>query len=549
MFLQLSSLYLMSLLLIPASAASTHPICTCQPLPDESVRLPNVCVAEPVDPRSSTQITLGLFLLDAQSFPLADVPAKFESQASDLTLTQGAQSTDACGRLLLTLAAHGAAPKGSRAIRLTVAGTRLSMLLDIAEPVAELGDDSAADSRSAQESPAARAAMPELQDSLWRARRGQPSEAGRRLCTDIAGFTFGRAGEDEGQGTAGPASSPISRLGGGAGGRQVGDWDADGWADLATVHHGAGEVHVAHQRGAGRFPSAERYKMTGLPTSLVTADLNGNGHPDLIVADGNSLTVLTNRGDGTFTARRSYALPQPPHALVAGDLRAAGHVDILVLHLAATPLPGISHLVGDGTGGLRLVGSYDLGASPSGLTLGDFDGDGMVEVAVVHSEARLLSILQQNGHGRFTTVRRVPLTALAPEHVAAADLDGNGALDLAIADRLGNGVLLLRNDGHGQFRADAELIPTGPSPGFITFGDFNDDGHVDLAVTHTRLPDTGLLLGRGDGSFAPSFRLALFTAPPISCPATPQGAESRRRRASSMPGGAAALGKPKRDAS
>ena len=67
MFLQLSILYLMSLLLISSSAASTHPICTCQPLPDESVRLPNMCVAEPAEPRSLTQITLGLFLLDAQS--------------------------------------------------------------------------------------------------------------------------------------------------------------------------------------------------------------------------------------------------------------------------------------------------------------------------------------------------------------------------------------------------------------------------------------------------------------------------------------------------
>ena len=123
---------------------------------------------------------------------------------------------------------------------------------------------------------------------------------------------------------------------------------------------------------------------------------------------------------------------------------------------------------------------YAAGANPAAVVAADFDGDGVLDLAVANNGGSTISLLRGNGDGTFQPAVD-SATGTGPLSVAVGDFDGNGKLDLATANSSDVSVLL--GNGDGTFAAPASVpLSDGSSPQSVAVGDFNADGKMDLGV-------------------------------------------------------------------
>jgi len=296
----------------------------------------------------------------------------------------------------------------------------------------------------------------------------------------------------------------------------AGDFNGDGVPDLAVVNMGTspsyvdGTVSVLLGNGDGRFQEARSFAAGSLPSSVTVGDFNGDGVPDLAVANRGSpprymdsgVSVLLGNGDGSFQTARRFATGSMPSSIAVGDFNGDGLPDLAVAN--DHPSMGtVAVLLGNGDGSFQTARSFGAGSHPSGVAVGDFNGDGVPDLAVTNlgSYPTYLdgggSVLLGIGDGSFQTARSFQ-AGHGPSFVALSDFNGDGFLDLAVANNLSNDVSVLFGNGDGSFQA-AQGFWTGSHPSSVVVSDFNGDGLPDLAVAGSS--DVSVLLGIGDGSF------------------------------------------------
>ena len=256
---------------------------------------------------------------------------------------------------------------------------------------------------------------------------------------------------------------------------------------------------------APSFAEPKNYRTGPGPGALAIGDLNGDGRPDLVTANGKAISVLLNGGDGGFPARRDYRAGG--NHLAIGDLNGDGKLD-----LAATAAlfrnPHVSVLLNRGNGSFRAKRDYRTGRGPISLAIGDLNGDRKLDLATANmyqpanSKAFTASVLLNGGGGRFQAPRDYR-TGNNPEAIAIGDVNGDRKLDLLTAND-SDTVSVLLNSGGGRFRAKRDLS-AGPGPYGVAIGDLNGDGKLDLVIPnlgHGDSPPThSVLLNKGDGSF------------------------------------------------
>jgi len=281
----------------------------------------------------------------------------------------------------------------------------------------------------------------------------------------------------------------------------VADFNGDGIPDFATLNYQSRTITASLGNGDGTFRAAASIPIGKFPNAFTVADFNGDGIPDLAVvynndyvgSAGSFVTVLLGNGDGTFTATAaSPSVGNNPVAIVPGDFNGDGLQDLAVVNQIDST---VTILLGNGDGTfIAAQSSPSTGDNPGGIVAADFNGDGKLDLAILNFGSGALTVLLGNGDGTFTAAA-TPTTDVNPFSVSVADLNGDGIPDLVVGNAGGNLTVLL-GVGDGTFT-------TVQGPAFmenLAIGDFNADGIPDLAGLNGS--ETVTFLGKGDGTFS-----------------------------------------------
>jgi hypothetical protein len=196
-------------------------------------------------------------------------------------------------------------------------------------------------------------------------------------------------------------------------------------------------------------------------------------------ANSNTVSVLLGNGDGSFQAHADYATGTEPESVAVGDFNGDGKLDLVVANANAGTT--VSVLLGNGDGTFQKQVTYDTGYEPVSVSAGDLNGDGKLDLAVATFGGNSVSVLQGNGDGTFQPHVDYQ-TAGGPTSVQLGDLNGDGKLDLAVANYATNTLGVLLGNGDGTFQPEVDY-GAGAFPLSLVLGDFNRDGRLDLAVT------------------------------------------------------------------
>jgi FG-GAP-like repeat len=167
-------------------------------------------------------------------------------------------------------------------------------------------------------------------------------------------------------------------------------------------------------------------------------------------------------------------------------------------------------LLNNGNGTFASAISYGVGSGPESVAVGDFNGDGKPDLAVVNTRTNFLgvlgnsvSVLLGNANGTFANAVSYggvgTGTGIGVASVAVGDFNGDGKPDLAVAAFNNNGVFVLLGNGDGTFATNAGYF-AGSGPSSVTVGDFNGDGKPDLAVADQSSNSVSVLVNNGSGT-------------------------------------------------
>jgi uncharacterized protein (TIGR03437 family) len=306
------------------------------------------------------------------------------------------------------------------------------------------------------------------------------------------------------------------------------DLNGDGKPEIVTACLGNGStpaaVWVSPNSGNGAFSDANPYPAGPAPVSMAAADLNGDGKVDLVVANQSaggadaSLTFLAGNGDGTFQAPATIADlgTDTPVSVLAADLNGDGKPDLAAAFTGGA-IGVVKVFFGNGDGTFQFPASYPAGPRPTYLAAGDFNNDGRLDLVTANGGNGTVSILLANADGTFQP-RPLPFeAAYSPNSLVLTDFNGDGNLDILVgfgnADCIGpdsgsGTIAVLYGLGNGAFQSPT-LDPAGTAPVAATAADLKGDGHPDIVTANPSNDTLTILLAAAGGGFRAPVSLAL----------------------------------------
>jgi hypothetical protein len=256
-----------------------------------------------------------------------------------------------------------------------------------------------------------------------------------------------------------------------------------------------------------------RFPTGGFEGRLAVADVSGDGLPDAIVSTWSAnleighIAILLGDGKGRFSAAQRYPAGAIPYEVVAGDFNGDGIEDIAVTD--GGPIAA-NLLLFFGLGGGRFrPAPYHIGLSTYDIAASDFDGNGTIDLAATFSDGVLLLL----GRGNGTFNAQDPIRERTATGITVADMNDDGKPDIVVSNSpssVHGSVSVFLNDGHGRFRvpltyptgAGVGVTATGVNPLFVRTTDLNGDGHLDVVTSNSDSSDVSVLYGDGTGRLA-----------------------------------------------
>ena len=273
----------------------------------------------------------------------------------------------------------------------------------------------------------------------------------------------------------------------------------------------------------GSFVLANSISLSGAQEqALAVADLNHDGHPDIVAAvfNGNfaaaqTILVFINNGDGTFKNAVGYSVGDSSVTQIAiADVDLDGNPDVI-----ATGQSGVYLLKGNGDGTLHGASNpLSFGYYPQYRTvvrIADVNSDGYPDLIVTNPQSPKIEVLLGNGDGTFQAAVAAASFPSGPiQDLGVGDFNGDGIPDVAVSGTSGNTIGVFLGAGDGTFVQSAVYEMYASQ---ITIADVNKDGHPDI-VGGAGLQN--VLLGNGDGTFRRP------TATALDAPLAPSGISS-----------------------
>jgi hypothetical protein len=289
----------------------------------------------------------------------------------------------------------------------------------------------------------------------------------------------------------------------------VGDFNNDHRLDIVVANFGTDNLGVFFGYGNGIFFSQVTYS-TGSgsgPHSVATGDFNNDSQLDIVVANfwTNNVGVFLGYGDGNFSNQTTYSTDDDsrPSSVAVGDFNNDNQSDIIVANYWTGT---ISLFLGYGNGAFssQIIFSTGSNSGPWSITIGEFNNDNRLDVAVADQWSDNLGVFVGYGNGSFSNQTTYSTgSGSSPWSVAVGDLNDDGQTDIAVANSGKSNIDLFIGYSNGSFITQQTILtPFSSLPISVAVADFNDDGRLDITVANFWTNNIGIFLGDGNGTFS-----------------------------------------------
>ena len=279
------------------------------------------------------------------------------------------------------------------------------------------------------------------------------------------------------------------------------DVNGDGLPDLLVANTSENNIGVLLGSDDQPFTNQAIFQVESLPPSLTVNDFDLDGFSDFAAPNSTgNISLFFGVGDGTITAGDAFPFASSMYASASGDFDSDGIPDLAATRTSVFDEVGIAFGTGDGSFGPVVF--YDVGDEPESIISGDFNGDNVIDLITTNATDNDISVLLGFGDGTFETAVSYSVGG-RPTGVTAADFDQDGIVDLGTSNGNDDNVSILLGLGAGAF-SPQETFDVGSSPCSIGAADLNGDGVIDLATANFSGDGFSMMLGKGDGTFFPA---------------------------------------------
>ncbi|CAF3154083.1 unnamed protein product [Rotaria sp. Silwood2] len=301
--------------------------------------------------------------------------------------------------------------------------------------------------------------------------------------------------------TTGPHSNPSSIA--------IGDFNNDNHLDIVVANSGTGNLGVLLGFGNGTFIAQQTYfiNTNSYPQYIVVGDFNKDKQLDVAIVDpeNDQIHIILGSDNGTFTTLTTYEgiSKSRPFSIAIADFNKDNQSDIVVANYGSNEVLVMSGYFSEPSAKQTnyLIQRHTTTTS---LVIADFNNDNYLDIVTNGFSSDDLVLLA--GYRNETFVREKTFSTgyqSFAQQFCTSDLNNDNRMDIVSANMGSDNVGIILADTN-QIFANVTIYSTGigSSPLWVAVGDVNNDKKLDIISANAGTNSVGVLLGRGDGTFA-----------------------------------------------